>query len=169
MSSATLAGNGRRIYAVAGGNPNPKRLSKFVDVRRWRRASMDGIRLPMCCRMAAHRFAAWRSGGFLAQKFNRRTALEPTTKLSYEALNPPLRQTAVRCWRSCPMSFVIFIFRFSFCCRPCTTFGNFPHLSVRLNAKVLCGRLPFRLVQIFHRTLHKLLFVFRMLLVSDCQ
>jgi hypothetical protein len=41
------------------------------------------------------RFAAWRSGGFLAQKFNRRTALEPTTKLSYEALPPPLRQTAV--------------------------------------------------------------------------
>ena len=41
------------------------------------------------------RFAAWRSGGFLAQKFNRRTALEPTTKLSYEALQPPLRQTAV--------------------------------------------------------------------------
>jgi len=38
------------------------------------------------------RFAAWRSGGFLAQKFNRRTALEPTTKLSYEALHPPLRQ-----------------------------------------------------------------------------
>jgi hypothetical protein len=31
----------------------------------------------------------------LTQKFNRRTALEPTTKLSYEALNPPLRQTAV--------------------------------------------------------------------------
>ena len=41
------------------------------------------------------RFAAWRSGGFLAQKFNRRTALETSTKLSYEALNPPLRQTAV--------------------------------------------------------------------------
>ncbi len=41
------------------------------------------------------RFVAWRSGGFLAQKFNRRTALEPTTKLSYEALHPPLRQTAV--------------------------------------------------------------------------
>ncbi|GAB4350222.1 MAG: hypothetical protein OHK0038_28610 [Flammeovirgaceae bacterium] len=38
---------------------------------------------------------AWRSGGFLAQKFNRRTALETTTKLSYEALHPPLRQTAV--------------------------------------------------------------------------
>ncbi len=38
---------------------------------------------------------AWCSGGFLAQKFNRRTALEPTTKLSYEALHPPLRQTAV--------------------------------------------------------------------------
>ena len=42
------------------------------------------------------RFAAWRSGGFLAQKFNRRAALEPTTKLSYEAQHPPLRQTAVR-------------------------------------------------------------------------
>lgn len=37
---------------------------------------------------------------FLAQKFNRRTALEPTTKLSYEALHPPLRQTAVGCWPS---------------------------------------------------------------------
>src|SRR5699024_8612086 len=44
------------------------------------------------------RFAAWRSGGFLAQKFNRSTALEPTTKLSYEAPNPPLRQTAVMGW-----------------------------------------------------------------------
>jgi hypothetical protein len=44
--------------------------------------------------LAANVLAAWRSGGFLAQKFNRRTALEPTTKLSYEALNPPLRQTA---------------------------------------------------------------------------
>ena len=41
------------------------------------------------------RFAAWRSGGFLAQKFNRRTALEPNTKLSYEALHTPLRQTDV--------------------------------------------------------------------------
>jgi len=41
------------------------------------------------------RFAALRSGGFLAQKFNRRTALEPTANLSYEALHPPLRQTAV--------------------------------------------------------------------------
>src|SRR5690554_3095003 len=51
--------------------------------------------------MSGERFAAWRSGGFLAQKFNRRTALEPTTKLSYEALNPPLRQTAVTGWRSC--------------------------------------------------------------------
>src|SRR5690554_7725755 len=30
--------------------------------------------------------------------FNRRTALEPTTKLSYEALHPPLRQTAVSGW-----------------------------------------------------------------------
>jgi len=47
-----------------------------------------------------YRFAAWRSGGFLAQMFNRSTALEPTTKLSYEALSPPLRQTAVGCWCS---------------------------------------------------------------------
>ncbi|MBP8993478.1 MAG: hypothetical protein KBG30_06670, partial [Bacteroidales bacterium] len=31
---------------------------------------------------------------------NRRTALEPTTKLSTEALNPPLRQTAVGSWCS---------------------------------------------------------------------
>jgi hypothetical protein len=46
------------------------------------------------------RFAAWRSGGFLAQKFNRSTALEPTTKLSYEAIHPPLRQTAVSGWAS---------------------------------------------------------------------
>jgi len=45
-----------------------------------------------------------RSGGFLAQKFNRRTALEPTTKLSYEALHPPLRQAAVSC---CPSDFHI--------------------------------------------------------------
>jgi hypothetical protein len=36
--------------------------------------------------------AAWRSGGFLVQKFKRSTALEPTTKLSNEALHPPLRQ-----------------------------------------------------------------------------
>ena len=48
------------------------------------------------------RFWAWRSGGFLAQNFNRRTALEPTTNLSYEALNPPLRQTAVM---GCPSVF----------------------------------------------------------------
>jgi hypothetical protein len=33
-------------------------------------------------------------GGFAAQMFNRRTALEPTTKLSYKALNPLLRQAA---------------------------------------------------------------------------
>jgi len=37
---------------------------------------------------------------FLVQKFNRRTALEPTIKLSYEALHPPLRQTAVISWPS---------------------------------------------------------------------
>jgi hypothetical protein len=36
---------------------------------------------PMWRRMAPHRFAAWRSGGFIAQKFMQRTALEPTTKL----------------------------------------------------------------------------------------
>jgi hypothetical protein len=73
------------------------------------------------------RFRAWRSGGFLAQKFNRRTALEPTTKLSYEALNPPLRQTAVIGWRSCLswdttifMSFVCVICRVLFC-RACVS------------------------------------------------
>src|SRR5690606_25621466 len=47
------------------------------------------------------------------QKFNRRTTLEPTTKLSYEALHPPLRQTAVTGWcsvvRPCkPLSIVRF-------------------------------------------------------------
>lgn len=41
------------------------------------------------------RFPALRSGGFIAQKFNRRTVLEPCTKLSYEELNPPLRKTDV--------------------------------------------------------------------------
>jgi hypothetical protein len=54
------------------------------------------------------RFAAWRSGGFLAQKFNRRTALEPTTKLSNEAPHPPFRQTAVM--RSLFLSVVILPF-----------------------------------------------------------
>ncbi|MFM7858323.1 MAG: hypothetical protein ACKO96_41995, partial [Flammeovirgaceae bacterium] len=39
-------------------------------------------------------------GGLLAQKFNQRTAPEPTTKLSYEGLHPPLRQTAVTSWPS---------------------------------------------------------------------
>jgi len=29
---------------------------------------------------SVQRFAAWRSGGFLEQKFNRRTALEPMTR-----------------------------------------------------------------------------------------
>ncbi|OYX24235.1 MAG: hypothetical protein B7Z06_09125 [Flavobacteriales bacterium 32-35-8] len=52
------------------------------------------------------RFAAWRSGGFLSQKFNRSAALEPTTKLSYEALHPPLRQTAVIASGSCQFSVV---------------------------------------------------------------
>jgi hypothetical protein len=41
------------------------------------------------------RFPALRSGGFKAQKFNRRTVLEPCTKLSYEELNPPLLKTDV--------------------------------------------------------------------------
>ncbi len=48
-------------------------------------------------------FSGLAKAGLLAQKFNLRTALEPTMKLSYEALNPhinkisvsPLRQTAV--------------------------------------------------------------------------
>jgi len=48
----------------------------------------------------------WRSGGFLSQKFNRSAALEPTTKLSYEALHPPLRQTAVIASGSCQFSVV---------------------------------------------------------------
>jgi len=77
------------------------------------------------------RFAAWRSGGLLAQKFNRRTTLEPTTKLSYEALHPPLRQAAVICRFSS-----VIIYRFFFDCRPCITFGNCPQLSYRLNATV---------------------------------
>jgi hypothetical protein len=68
--------------------------------------------------------AAWRSGGFLAQKFNRRTALEPTTKLSYEELNPPLRQTAVSSRPSvvCPCKPLSLL---SFCvieCRLCVAF-----------------------------------------------
>mgnify|MGYP007060990595 CR=1 FL=1 len=54
--------------------------------------ALDGVVRYHCLQQ---RFAAWRSGGFLAQKFNRRTELEPCTKLSYEALNPPLRKTAV--------------------------------------------------------------------------
>jgi hypothetical protein len=37
-------------------------------------------------------------GGFLVHKFKRSTALEPTTKLSNEALHPPLRQDAVMGW-----------------------------------------------------------------------
>ncbi len=52
---------------------------------------------------------------FGAQKFNRRTELEPTTKLSYEALHPPLRQTAVssrpsvcpQCKSLSPLSFIV--------------------------------------------------------------
>jgi len=50
--------------------------------------------------LAYNGFGLGEGGGFLAQKFNRRTTLEPTTKLSYEALNPPLRQTAVISWPS---------------------------------------------------------------------
>jgi hypothetical protein len=45
--------------------------------------------------MSANGFGLGEGGGFLAQKFNRRTALDPTTKLSYVAQHPPLRQTAV--------------------------------------------------------------------------
>jgi len=64
--------------------------------------------LAFCCRLSVkrcgclygchQRFAALRSGGLSAQKFNRRTELEPATKLSYEALNPPLRKTAVQAY-----------------------------------------------------------------------
>jgi len=61
------------------------------------------------------RFAAWRSGGFLEQKFNRRTALEPTTKLSNEALHPPLRQTAVRCCPSFLSCYCLSILLLSWC------------------------------------------------------
>jgi len=63
----------------------------------------------------AQRFAAWRSGGFLAQKFNRRTTLELTTKLSYEALNPPLRQTAVTSCPSCLSWLFVVILCLSLC------------------------------------------------------
>jgi hypothetical protein len=38
-----------------------------------------------------------RNGGYLEQKFNRRTALDPTTKLAYEALHQLLHKTAVEC------------------------------------------------------------------------
>jgi len=55
-------------------------LSLFV--RFVHKVTLNGLGGLRCC-------------GFLAQKFNRRTALEPTTKLSYEALNPPYCQTAV--------------------------------------------------------------------------
>jgi hypothetical protein len=47
-----------------------------------------------------------RSGGFLAQKFNRRTELELSSKLSFEALHPPLRKTAVS---TSPFSSVVFV------------------------------------------------------------
>ncbi len=45
--------------------------------------------------MQNQRFMSLRNGGYLEQKFNRRTALEPTTRLAFEALYPPLHQTAV--------------------------------------------------------------------------
>lgn len=38
-----------------------------------------------------------RNGGYLEQKFNRRTALEPTIKLAYEALRQPLHKTTIEC------------------------------------------------------------------------
>jgi len=50
----------------------------------------------------AQRLGAWRSGGFSEKNFNRRIALEPTTRLSYEALHTPLRQAAVSTSCSCP-------------------------------------------------------------------
>jgi hypothetical protein len=39
------------------------------------------------CPLSIVRFAAWRSGGLLAQMFNRKNALELSTKLSYKALH----------------------------------------------------------------------------------
>jgi len=97
----------------------------------------------------AQRLAAWRSGGFLAQKFIRRTALEPTTKLSYEAMNPPLRQTAVTGWRSCPMSLFTVICYLLPGCESCTTSHNFLCLSHRLCSTLLRGLRPFLLVSKF--------------------
>jgi hypothetical protein len=40
-------------------------------------------------RLTANGLRLGEGGGFIVQKFNRRTALEPTTKLSNDALNPP--------------------------------------------------------------------------------
>ncbi|MBK8442861.1 MAG: hypothetical protein IPL35_05345 [Sphingobacteriales bacterium] len=51
--------------------------------------------------VAANGFGLAEVGEIEVQMFKRRTALEPTTKLSYEALNPPLRQTAVSSCPSC--------------------------------------------------------------------
>lgn len=39
--------------------------------------------------LKTQQFATLRSGGFSAQKFNRRTAREPTIKLSFEAQHQP--------------------------------------------------------------------------------
>lgn len=46
----------------------------------------NDYRVSIVCYTYPKRFESWRSAGFSAQWFNRRTALEPTTKLSYEAL-----------------------------------------------------------------------------------
>ena len=52
--------------------------------------------------------AKWR----IFEKINRRTTLEPITKLSYEAINSPLRQTAVS---GCPIYLFSISVIFSLC------------------------------------------------------
>ncbi len=78
--------------------------------------------------------------------FNRRTALEPTTKLSYEVLNPPLRQTAVSTSCSVFLLFVVVIYYLLICYVSCTTFRNSLCLSHRLCSKLKRGLRPFQLM-----------------------
>jgi len=47
-------------------------------------------RSPYGCRQ---RFAAWRSGGFFAQKFNRRTNVEPCTNVQSKTFSPAFGNT----------------------------------------------------------------------------
>ncbi len=61
----------------------------------------------------------------------------------------------------------LFIFQISFDYLPCITFGNFQRKFYRLHARAFYGLLPFRLIQNAVCKLHKFLFAFRMLHVSD--